>query len=285
LQTALLPFASIAILWTAPALAQTPFDAVHPIFRDRCADCHSTQGSGGFDIANGDIASAYAESQLPSYFVSGQTKGFASLVRIQNGDMPLGAGCSGDPTIDAPIPACLTSIELAQIQAWIQDGQHPPLPIAGTAFCFGDGGGTPCPCGNVGAADGGCANSVSWSGGKLVAAGTASLAFDTLVLRGTRMPNSSALYFQGTSAIAGGVGTVFGDGLRCAGGSIQRIGARVNSASASQFPETGDPRISVRGAVTTPGVRTYQVWYRNAATYCVPATFNLTNGVTVSWSA
>jgi hypothetical protein len=30
-------------------------------------------------------------------------------------------------------------------------------------------------------------------------------------------------------------------------------------------------------------VRTYQCWYRNAAAFCQPATFNLTNGIQTTW--
>jgi hypothetical protein len=40
----------------------------------------------------------------------------------------------------------------------------------------------------------------------------------------------------------------------------------------------------VRGAVTSPGTRSYQVWYRNAAAFCTPSTFNLTNGTSIVWS-
>jgi hypothetical protein len=40
----------------------------------------------------------------------------------------------------------------------------------------------------------------------------------------------------------------------------------------------------VRGAVATSGVRHYQVWYRNAALFCTPSTFNLTNGTSVNWA-
>jgi hypothetical protein len=36
--------------------------------------------------------------------------------------------------------------------------------------------------------------------------------------------------------------------------------------------------------VTAPGTRWYQVWYRNAAGFCTPATFNLSNAVRVDWS-
>jgi hypothetical protein len=34
-----------------------------------------------------------------------------------------------------------------------------------------------------------------------------------------------------------------------------------------------------------PGTRTYQVWYRNAAAFCTISTFNLTNGIELSWGA
>jgi hypothetical protein len=274
-----------AIVLATSTFAQTTFDDVHPVFRTYCAGCHSVSGKGGFNIAAGDIEAAYADSQLPSYFVPGQTKGFAALVRIQNGSMPLGAGCTGDPLLDVGNGACSTAAEQAQIQAWIADGQPAPLPMTGTPYCFGDGSGTPCPCGNSGDADSGCANSVSWSGGKLVAAGTASLTADRLVLRAWRMPNSSALYIQGMERTAGGFGQVFGDGLRCVAGGVIRLATKLNSASASQYPEGADPALSVRGAIPVPGaVRHYQVWYRNAAAYCQPEAFNLTNGVSVTWA-
>src|SRR5690606_27479256 len=91
-------------------------------------------------------------------------------------------------------------------------------PAFQSAFCFGDGSGTACPCGNSGAAGRGCANSVDASGARLAASGAASLTNDTLVLSGSGMPNSSALYFQGTTQIS----APFGDGLRCAGGTVVR---------------------------------------------------------------
>ncbi len=153
-----------------------------------------------------------------------------------------------------------------------------------TALCSGYPG-TGCPCGNhsTNGADEGCLNSLGL-GGKLVGSGTSSLASDTLVLTGTRMPNASCLYFQGTTAQNGGLGVPFGDGLRCAGGATTRLGTKTNASGASQYPAAGDPPVSVRGAVTSPGVRTYQVWYRNAASFCTASTFNLTNGLWVLWT-
>ncbi|MBL8861539.1 MAG: hypothetical protein JNK02_05960 [Planctomycetes bacterium] len=157
--------------------------------------------------------------------------------------------------------------------------------FAGLLYCFGDGAGTPCPCGNVSApADqAGCLNSLAL-GGRLRASGNAGLSSDSLVLSGTNMPNSSALYFQGTAPQNGGAGTIFGDGLRCAAGAIVRLGTKSNTAGASQYPAAGDPSVSVRGLVAAPGTRTYQVWYRNAAAFCTSATFNLSNGVEMTWT-
>jgi hypothetical protein len=149
----------------------------------------------------------------------------------------------------------------------------------GVPYCFGDGTGTACPCGNNGAPGNGCASSVNPNGANLTTTGLSNLANDTLVLHGSGMPNSSCLYFQGTTQIS----NAFGDGLRCAGGSVNRLGTKTNVGGSSQYPEPGNQPISVKGAVTAPGTRTYQTWYRNAAAYCTPSTFNLTNGVLVTW--
>ena len=150
------------------------------------------------------------------------------------------------------------------------------------AYCFGDGSSTACPCGNSSAvgALAGCLNSLG-VGGRVDSSGVASIAADTLLLSGSNMPNSSALYFQGSARTA----TVFGDGLRCAGGTVIRLSTRFNVGGASQYPDAGNPSVSVRGLVTAPGTRTYQVWYRNAATFCTPSTFNLTNGIEIGWGA
>ncbi|MCY2958909.1 MAG: hypothetical protein NTY35_01995 [Planctomycetota bacterium] len=155
----------------------------------------------------------------------------------------------------------------------------------GSRFCPGDGSVTACPCGNLGILGHGCANSVTTDGAVLTATGTASLANDTVSLLGAGMPNSSALYFQGTAQQSSGAGVAFGDGLRCVAGSIVRLGTKSNVAGASQYPSAGDLRVSVRGLVTTPGTRHYQVWYRNAAAFCTSSTFNLSNGWTLTWGA
>jgi len=160
-----------------------------------------------------------------------------------------------------------------------------PAGSATTAFCFGDGSGLACPCGNgsVPGAGVGCLNSLG-NGAVVGASGSASLVADTFVLAGSGMPDSSALYFQGTNQVSAGAGAVFGDGLRCAGGTVTRLGTQLNVAGASQYPQVGDLSVSVRGAIGGPGTRTYQIWYRNAAAFCTSDTFNLSNGIQVTWA-
>lgn len=155
---------------------------------------------------------------------------------------------------------------------------------SGTPFCLGDGSGTACPCGNSSPVgnDAGCLNSLG-TGGRLAATGVPSVSNDSLALQGSGMPSSSALYFQGTAQLNGGAGVVFGDGLRCAGGSVLRLGIESNVNGNSQYPSAGDPSVSVRGQVTAPGARSYQIWYRNSASFCTPQAFNLSNGYQVTW--
>ncbi len=146
----------------------------------------------------------------------------------------------------------------------------------GTGYCYGDVG---CPCAND-SLSGGCLNSLG-VGGLLTAMGRASITTDTVALSGSQMPNSSALYFQGTTQSL----TIFGDGLRCAAGTVIRLGTKTNHAGASRYPGPDDASISVRGQVIAPGTRYYQCWYRNAATFCSASTFNLTNAWQIDWQA
>jgi hypothetical protein len=149
-------------------------------------------------------------------------------------------------------------------------------------YCFGDGA-VQCPCANLGAGAG-CGNSANPNGARLTGGGNPVLSNDTLTLTGSGMPNSAALYFQGSQTVAGGLGMPYGDGLLCVTGAIRRLGAKPNVAGSSSYPASGDPSVSVRGGITAPGTYHYQAWYRNAAAYCTASTFNLTNGLTVVWT-
>lgn len=75
-----------------------------------------------------------------------------------------------------------------------------------------------------------------------------------------------------------------GDGVRCTGGSLVRIGQKLAVAGVASYPEAGDLPISQKGLVgPLGGPRTYQVAYRNVASYCTAATINFTNGAVVFW--
>jgi hypothetical protein len=150
-----------------------------------------------------------------------------------------------------------------------------------TSTCSGTGPGTACPCG-PGMSGHGCPNSVNLLGAVLTSTGEAAVSADSLVLHADGMPTtSSCLYFQGSTVVAPGV---FGDGLRCTGGTVVRLGSKTNVNGASQYPTTGNLSISVKGSVgSAGGQRAYQVWYRNATSFCTPATFNLMNGLRVLW--
>ncbi len=153
------------------------------------------------------------------------------------------------------------------------------------SFCPGDGTLVACPCGNDSVQGRGCSNSVNSDGALLAASGTASTVNDTLRLQASALPPSSTcLFFQGTVQNSP---NVFGDGLLCTAGTVVRLATKTVMLGAVQYPAPGssDPSISVRGAVPlNGGQRYYQVWYRNAAAFCTSATFNLTNGVSVSWA-
>jgi hypothetical protein len=153
-----------------------------------------------------------------------------------------------------------------------------------TTFCYGDGSATACPCGNASAigARAGCLNSLG-SGGTLRVSGRASVAQDTLELLGAGMTNSSALYYQGANVAFGGQGFVFGDGVKCVAGPFVRLRTEINANGASSYPNAGDAPISVKGFVTAPGTRHYQIHYRNSAAFCTPETFNNSNAVSVTW--
>jgi hypothetical protein len=156
-------------------------------------------------------------------------------------------------------------------------------PAPGMSFCFGDGTGTPCPAGNNSATgQGGCLNSLG-SAGRLDISGNPSLTADTIVLHGSGMPLGSCLYFQGNNLVNGGAGAVFGDGLICASIQVVRLAIKTNGHGSSSFPEPGDPSVSTKGMVMMPGFKYYEVWYRDAATFGTPSTFNTSQTVCIPW--
>ncbi len=172
----------------------------------------------------------------------------------------------------------------ATVDAGIDNWSFVVVASAGRAYCFGSAPSAACPCGNFGAPGNGCANSIQANGANLAASGQAVIGADHVRLVATGMPDGAALYFQGTTETNGGLGLPFGDGLRCTGGVNVRLALGNSVGGMSQYPEPGNASLSVAGAVPAlGGTRTYQVWYRNPAVFCTPATFNLTNALSITW--
>lgn len=162
---------------------------------------------------------------------------------------------------------------------------------AGFAYC--ESGHIECPCSNgnshagncTGSADagvGGCWNSTSRQA-ELSGGGTPHIGADNVRLIVTDMPASTSLLFvQGN---ADGSGAIFGDGRRCITGGVIRLAFKTASGGQAAYPGPGDQPISVMGALpSTGGTRVYQVYYRDVASFCTAATFNLSNGLRITWT-
>ena len=154
-------------------------------------------------------------------------------------------------------------------------------PVPGTAQCFGTP--TACPCGNGSNGQVGCINSVL-SGARLRALGSANTTADTLQLSVTGVPEgNSVLFFQGSTLVAGGAGAVFGDGLRCAGGTVVRLGVKSVSFGVARYPELGDLSIAQRGFVPAGATRVYQCWYLEGLGACGSFSSNTSNAFEINW--
>jgi hypothetical protein len=189
-----------------------------------------------------------------------------------------------------------TTMKLNQILAsslFLTAVSATPALAQGVPFCYGDGTSGPCPCGNLSApSTGGCLNSLG-TPGVLTATSPSGFArvqadiggIDRVTLTGSGMPNSFCVYFQGS----GNPAIVFGDGIRCVNNPFQvQLGTRLNAGGTSFVGGAPGPAISLQGFLVTPlpapCTRAYQCWYRNAAVFCTPATFNMTNAVSITWT-
>jgi hypothetical protein len=149
-----------------------------------------------------------------------------------------------------------------------------------TPYCFGDGSGGVCPCGNTGGAGEGCANSTG-AGATADSGGSPSVSADDLTFSGDNLLASQpALLFSGENSINGGNGIAFGDGLRCAGTNVVRLGVQIpDGAGAASW----GPGLGAMGGWIAGDIRRFQVWYRDPVGSPCGAGFNLTNGLEVAF--
>jgi Tol biopolymer transport system component len=164
------------------------------------------------------------------------------------------------------------------------------------SFCIpGAGGVIACPCGNPpGGPDRGCDNSSATGGAALSASGGTFLSSDSLVFETSgEKPNALSILMQGNGVIPSGV--IYGQGVRCLGGTIirrlftaQASGGSITAPDFGVGESTVSARSAAKGDVIQPGQsRSYLVYYRDPIVLggCPASrTFNATQTGLVSWA-
>jgi hypothetical protein len=188
----------------------------------------------------------------------------------------LEASAAGTSSASGPGPIAVLFESSAAVEIDVRYDYGAPIVIV----CAGDGSSGACPCGNASPtiAQAGCLNSLGL-GATLRASGAGEIGDDDLVLTAAGLPmTASTLFFQGTTAVT----AAFGDGLRCAGGSVVRLGTTTAIGGVATFPPAGTT-VSQAGGATPGATLHYQGWYRNAASFCTSAAFNTTNALSIAW--
>ena len=171
---------------------------------------------------------------------------------------------------------------------------HDRLLSGFTSVCHpGVDGVTACPCGNPPGTTGrGCNNSSNTGGAFLTASGVAYLSGDSLVFTTfSEKPTALSVVLQGNVLVSSGA--VYGQGVRCVGGTLKRLftqNASVGSITAPNFG-AGDPSVSARSAalgnlIQAGQSRWYLVYYRDPFVLggCpASSTFNTTQTGHVRW--
>jgi hypothetical protein len=149
-----------------------------------------------------------------------------------------------------------------------------------TSFCDdADGSLASCPCA-PGLPDTGCDIQQGTGGVLLSIIQQNTSPSNAVTAAGSGFPPAStpaSIVIRGTTIDAGSP-VVFGDGLRCVGAPVVRLGATFASGGSSTHTFG-------HGAMAGSGDFYYQLWFRNIPImYCDPsAAFNLSNGQTLNW--
>ncbi|MBK7642824.1 MAG: PD40 domain-containing protein [Planctomycetes bacterium] len=150
-----------------------------------------------------------------------------------------------------------------------------------------------CPCNNPPSGPGrGCDNSSSTGGAALSASGIAYLSLDSLAFSTSgEKPSATSILLQGDTQIPSG--SAFGQGVRCVGGTLERLYVKtaVNGSITAPDLGAGDPTVSLRSAqlgapIQAGETRLFLVYYRDATVLggCPAAdTFNSTQTGVVTW--
>jgi hypothetical protein len=231
---------------------------------------------------NTDVASTYVNGVLAftddavDWLYDGGDPAFPNwILSDQNGDTTEGFIANfafTEVLLDAATVAALGAPEAGGIFQF-------PTPSVPYCFCDANSAFPAGLCGNPGSAGNGCANGSNAAGANLSATGAP--APGTLILVGAgATPGQPGLFFQGDNQVAGGSGVGFGDGIRCAGGNVVRL--QVVAADATGASQTSID-IFAAGGISPGDVKRYQLWYRDPALSPCGSTFNLSNGLQITW--
>jgi hypothetical protein len=261
------------------------------LFQLLCSDGAFSDFFGHSVAIDGDLAvvGAYLDDDL------GTSSGSACVFDLTTGQQLLKFLPSDGAGGDLFGSAVSISGDLAVVGAFRNDDQGMDSGSAyvfsvvqpGTAYCFGDpGSGTPCPCNNDNEGSilgSGCANGVFASGAQLTGSGVASLTADTLILATTGLePSNNGLYFQAQNDLSPGL--AWGDGLRCAGADLIRLGVRFADSSGASDTSGYPYTISAKaGNISSGDTKYYQCWYRSPLNSPCGSDFNSSNGYAITW--
>jgi hypothetical protein len=237
----------------------------------------SSSGSGFYDT---DPAFNRLVATVDGTGVTVNTISWDSPTQLTLGVSVAANAPTGGRTITVTNPDGQTITSASGIVTVTQNG------ALGTPYCFGDGSlATACPCANSGVSGHGCANSGDSNGAALVATGTTTP--DTAVLHASEELGSAlTIFLQGDVNASSGI--VFGDGVRCANGTLLRLYTTNAVGGSVSAPQGADPSITARsgalGDTIAPGTsRYYHAYYRDPNLVFCPAGFNATNAVQIDW--
>lgn len=187
---------------------------------------------------------------------------YGKAVALSGSTVLIGAYTDDDGCHDPTIPDCNSG------SAWFHE-----LDDFWRAYCFGE----TCPCGNDDPVRG-CAGSTGF-GAALVACGSASVALDDLAFGASGMAaDQPTMLFRARDALNAGDGYSFGDGLRCAGVEVKRLGVRyADPAGGAGW----GPGLATLGEWNAGDTFHFQVLYRDLVASPCGALFNTTHALEV----
>lgn len=150
------------------------------------------------------------------------------------------------------------------------------FPSWGFAYCFGDGSGAVCPCGNTGAFGAGCASSTG-AGATLGYSGVPQIpSTNPFALQAVGVPpNKPGMFLSGMMSVSVPVA----DGILCSAGSSQRFELVFSDPNGSAATSVD---IATATGLVPGDQRYYQYWFRDPGGPCGGG-FNFTNGLQVTW--